>query len=394
MDGSHFPPPKRPRRRAKPAAAPLSQDPTLQAFGEGGGKGGGGGGRTPFEAENTLRSKASGQFMDVLSEGPILGLVDGLKSVFFNDTPLQNADGSFNFKGVNLVLMAGLPDQAVLAGFEDLTASPQTTGVGVQVKQSLGPVVRTVAKAQIHAVRVSIRVPALYKADKKSGDINPSQVAFQVDLKVDGGSYSTVLNETISGKNTAPFVRDYRIPLPPCATNLTLRVTRNTPDNDSDSALQNDLYWDAYTTLAEWPLSYPDTAYAAVGLDAELFGNQVPSRTYEIHGLTIKVPTNYDALNRVYSGVWDGTFKISWTNNPAWIFYDLLTNPRYGLGAAIPEATIDKWALYNIGVYCDQGVPDGNGGLEPRFSFNGVLNSLEDAYSALQSLAACFRGMI
>jgi len=364
------------------------------ARGRGGGKGGAAAGRIPREAENTLRSKATGVILDVLSEGPIEGLVDGLKSVFFNDTPLQNQDGTYNFQGINLALMAGLPDQAPLNGFDDLGAAPVTTPVATEVTAANGPVTRHIVASAATACRVSIRIPALFQQDKSNGDLNPYYASIQIELQTDNGGYETVVSESISGKCTAPYVKDYRIALPKATSGWDIRVRRLSPDHKDDASIQDETWWDSYTTIVEWPLSYPDTAYAAVTIDAELFGNQIPTRAYEIKGLRIQVPSNYDPATRTYSGLWNGTFKVAWTDNPAWVFYDLLTNPRYGLGSVIQSAWIDKWALYQIAQYCDELVPDGTGGMEPRFTFNGVLNTLQDAYTVLQSIAACFRGMV
>lgn len=355
---------------------------------------GGGGGqarRAPIEEENTLRSKATVTFMDVLGEGPIEGLVNGLKSIYYNDTPLQAEDGTFNFKGVNLALMLGLPEQATLNGYE---ANGQEVTVNQKVTKASGGHTITVSgstQSPLSHIRVTIRLPALVFTDRDTGDIKKSSVAFKIEVRPSGGSWSTAVDKTINGKCTSPYEESYRIPLTGNSP-WNVRMTRITDDSDSQYLI-NDTWWASYTKILDWPMSYPHTAYVGTALDAELFGSSPPARAYEVKGLQIKVPVNYDPVARTYAGMWDGTFKIAWTNNPAWIFYDLLTNTRYGLGNDIPEASVDKWALYGIGQYCDELVPNGLGGTEPRFVFNSVLNTAEDAYSVLQTIAACFRGM-
>lgn len=347
--------------------------------------------RVPIEEENTLRSKATVTFMDVLGEGPIKGLVNGLKSVFYNDTPLQADDGTFNFKGVNLALMLGLPDQATLNGYE---ANGEEVTVNQKVTKASGGYTVTVSastQSPLSHLRVTIRLPALVSTNRETGDIRGASVSFKIEVRPNGGSWSTAVEKTINGKCTSPYEESYRIPLTGSAP-WTIRMTRSTDDSDSQYLL-NDTWWASYTKILDWPMTYPNTAYVGTALDSELFGGSPPTRAYELDGLQIKVPVNYDPLARTYSGMWDGTFKIAWTNNPAWIFYDLLTNTRYGLGNDISENSVDKWALYGIAQYCDELVPNGEGGTEPRFVFNGVLNTSEDAYSVLQTIAASFRGM-
>jgi predicted phage tail protein len=329
--------------------------------------------------------------MDVLGEGPIKGLANGLKSVFYNDTPLQAADGTYNFKGVNLALMLGLPDQATLNGYE---SNGEEVTVNQKITKAGGGHTITIVTTEtspLSHIRVTIRIPALVSTNRETGDINGSDIAFKIELRLGAGAWSTAVEKTISGKCTAPYEESYRIPITSYGT-WNIRVTRITDDSASQY-LVNDLWWGTYSKLLDWPMSYPNTAYVGTALDAELFGSSPPQRAYEVDGLQIRVPVNYDPVARTYAGLWDGTFKIAWTNNPAWVFYDLLTNPRYGLGSDIPQGSVDKWALYSIGQYCDELVPDGDGGTEPRFVFNGVLNTSEDAYSVLQTIAAAFRGM-
>lgn len=355
---------------------------------EGGGGKSGGSQRSPVESPNTLRSKATGYILDVLSEGPIKGFVNGYRSVILNDTQLQATnDDSFNFKGVNLTLMAGLADQAPVEGFEQTT---REVVVGVQVKAGT-PITRTVSTTPLSALRVTIRIPALAFLQSQTGDLGPTSVSLRIDVQASGEAYQLVTEDVISGKCVSPYEKSYLIPLWGKAP-WNIRLTRVTPDSES-SSLSNDTYWASYTEVLDWPISYAHTAYCALAFDAEQFGSALPQRQYEIDGLMIKIPSNYDPIARTYTGIWDGTFKIDWTNNPAWVFYDLLTNTRYGLGQSIPGSQVDKWALYSIAQYCDELVPDGVGGTEPRFVFNGVLNTQDDAYNVLQTVAACFRGM-
>lgn len=372
------------------------------------GAGGGGGkgkstasARAPYEAPNTLRSRATAYVMDILGEGQIEGFADGLKSIFFEDTPLQAADGSFNFQGVNLVLMAGFPDQQPPAGYA-AELNSREVAVGLQVTKKNGPIIRTINTTPMTRARVTIRIPALYQQDKNSGDINGFNLVFSVDTKAIDSGWIMVAWETINGKCTSPYEKSLTFPLQGTGP-WQIRVTRQSDDHDDDSSLQDALYWASYTEILDYRLSYPDTAYVGMALDAELFGGTVPRRTYQIKGRKMLLPENYDPIARTYAtsgpgtsgGVWNGSLaKHAWSDNPAWIFYDLLTDTRFGLGAQIKPHMVDKWALYEIARYCDQLVPDGRGGWEPRFTFNGVINTREDAYSVLQAVAATFRGMV
>jgi predicted phage tail protein len=357
---------------------------------KGGGKGGGGGSsRVAQEAPNTLRSRASAKMIEVLSEGPIDGLVDGDRSIFFDDTPLQAADGSLNFQGVAYALMEGLPSQSPIPG---ITAQETETAVGVKVTASTA-VVRSVAGSTATSARVTVRVPSLSQQDTTNGDINPTSVQIAIDVRIAAGAWEQVVSDTISGKTTSTYERAYRIPLPSGAGTRDIRVRRITADSGS-VALQNETWWSSFSEIVERQLIYPDSAVIGMSVDSSLFGGQIPSRAYEIRGIKLKVPSNWNPTTRAYTGIWDGTFQVAWADNPAWVLYDVLTNPRYGLGEKIAESAVDKWALYSIAQYCDELVPDGFGGTEPRFTFNGVLNEREDAYRVMNAIASCFRGMI
>ena len=362
---------------------------TLRGRGGGRGKRGGGGGRAPQEAPNTLRAKTTAYLVDVLGEGEIVGLVDGARSIYFDDTPLMNPDGSVNFRGVTWVSVVGLPDQHALPGF----AFAETEVAVAQRVRNDTPVVRTITTSGISALRVKIRVPALVLTNSSTGDMVGTSVAIAIDIKRDTDPWVEAVNDTISGKCTAPYERAYRVRLPQPGP-WQVRVRRLTADNDSNALLQNETWWASYTELRDWQISYADSAYIGLAVDAEVFGSRLPTRSYDVRGLKIKVPSNYNPQTRTYTGQWDGTFQIAWTDNPAWIFYDLLTNERYGLGSSIPAAAVDKWALYTIAQYCDEMVPNGAGGQEPRYTFNGVINDAREAWEAVQTIAAAFRGMV
>lgn len=356
--------------------------------GGGGGKGGGGGGSThvPTEAPNTLRSRAYARVIDVISEGEIEGLVDGLKSIYLDDTPIQNADGSMNFSGVSVAWRNGTPSQGYVPGF---AASENEIAVATEVKAS-APVVRSIANQNLSAVRVTVSVPQLSYHNPSNGDISGTSVAIAIDIDNAGGGWQTVRDDTISGKTMSRYQRSYRIDLPAPGP-WQVRVRRVTPDS-TRSNLQNKTFWDSYTEIIDAKLRYPNSALVAIQIDAAQF-NHIPRRGYDIKGLRVRVPVNYDPATRTYSGVWDGTWKIAWTDNPAWCFYDLLTNERYGLGAYLDETKIDKWTLYEIARYCDERVPDGFGGTEPRFTCNMYLQTRQEAYTVIQQMAAIFRGM-
>jgi len=320
-------------------------------IGAGGGKGGGGSARVAQEAPDSLRSKAFARVMDLISEGEIEGLADGLKSVYLDDTPIENEDGSYNFTGVTLESRPGTQQQSYVPGFSSVE---NEIAVGVEVKAS-NPVVRSVTDPDIDAVRVKVSVPQLTNQDTTNGDLNGSSVNFAIDLQVNGGGFVEVVNDTISGKTTTKYQRGYYVRLTGIGP-WEIRVRRITADSTS-SAIQNKTYLESYTEVIESKLRYPNSALVALRVDASQFSS-IPRRSYDMKLLRVRVPANYDVAARAYSGVWDGTFKIAWTDNPAWCFYDLVTSTRYGLGSYIPEAQVDKWALYRVAQYCDQLVPD------------------------------------
>lgn len=376
--------------------------------GGGGGKGGGGGGGGT-EAPNTLRSKAIVRIIDVLSEGPIGGLVDGAKSIFFNDTPLQASDGTYNFKGVTWEIRYGLPDQDPVTGFP---ASETATQVGRRVQQS-APVVQTFTSTTATAARVTIRLPAMYQRDTGSGNINAApELHYKVEVRPsksgsDGwvGSYKLMADvHIVGGKCVSPYQRSHRFDLPSDngANTWDVRLTRVTADSTDPSNLQNDLYFDLLDIIDDHRLIYPDSAYIAITLDAETFGASLPARTFEIYGRTIEVPLNYEPSTRAYANSGPGTTGGVWdlvsmhqrpSDNAAFVLLDMLSNTRYG--AACPQRYLShtRADLYNIAQYADGFVPDGFGGHEPRYSVNVVIANQDDAYRLIQTMVSAFRGM-
>jgi predicted phage tail protein len=501
----------------------------------GGGKGGDGEGRAPVESPDSLRSTQYANIIDLLSEGEIEGLVNGSQSIYLDDTPLQNADGSFNFRGVTVQTRNGTQSQSYIPGF---AAAEAENAVGIEVTQS-SPVVRTITNSNNTAVRVTLSVPTLTQQSTETGDITGSSVEIAIDVQTDGGGwvaqplrkiyqaallaissagatgqtessqyiidvtwtgqsvqapqtatfnlqyrivgnptwvtsqsytftggsfvnggiaaignptvsypngkktfnltfpeaiyefrvvktngsiqqqgsivlgqpqiipqvgvqyggtvaitggslYAPSYTDVISGKTTSKYQRAYRIPLP-AGDNWDIRVRRITADSVS-SLLNNKTFWDSYTEIIDGKLTYPNSAIIATQIDAKQF-SRIPVRGFEVRGIKCQIPSNYDPLVREYTGTWDGTFTVAWTNNPAWVWYDIVTNDRYGLGELINEDMVDKWALYSIAQYCDEMVDDGFGGIEPRFTCNLYLQTREQAYQVIMNIASIFRAM-
>lgn len=473
--------------------------------GGGGGKGGGGGGsgRVAQESPDSLRSIAYASVLDLVSEGEIEGLAEGLKSVYFNETPLQNPNNSFNFTGATVVSTTGTQGQSYIQGFPNVE---NEIGVSTQVEFPT-PIVRQISNSEIDAVRVTISIPALTQQNVSNGDINGASVQYAIDIQSNGGGYvpqilgavwsSNTVNiasstsaranqplyqvqmavtdtsnnavyvaqyklqssgtwltagitekvdqtvdsywddygyqevrttvktftmpmqaaglwemrivitsgtpyisavngnygtpfATITGKTTSKYQKSHRIELTGDAP-WDIKVRRITADSTS-SALQNKTFWDSYTEIIDGKFRYPNSAIVGVRIDAAQF-DSIPRRSYDLKLLKVKVPSNYNPQTRQYTGIFDGTFKVAWTDNPAWCFYDLVTNSRYGLGGFIPEAQVDKWTLYAIGRYCDELVPNGFGGTEPRYTCNIYFQTREEAYTVINNMASIFRGM-
>ncbi|PZS70628.1 host specificity protein J [Stenotrophomonas maltophilia] len=365
-----------------PVQTPIARG--LQLAGAGGKSGSNG--RTPVETPDSLHSMAVARIIDLVSEGEIRGLVAGNQSIYLNQVPIQNPDGGLNFAGVTVDTRSGTQDQDYIPGFPSVE---NEIAVNVELRSDQ-PVVRTVSGSDLSAVRIRLAVPALQKVDEENGDRNGYSISYAVDLSVDGGAYTTVLNDAITGKTTTQYERSRRIDLP-AGSQWQVRIRRLTP-NQNNSLISDTVNVLSMTEIIDVKLRYPNSALCAVQVDASQFQN-IPSRSYRVWGRIIRVPSNYDPIGRTYSGVWDGTFKSAWTNNPAWVFFDIVTNDRFGLGNRIPLDWVDKWRLYQIAQYCDQLVSDGMGGQEPRFTCSLYLQSRADAYKVLQDMAGMFRGI-
>lgn len=359
----------------------------------GGGKGGSGAVNEP----NTLASNARAKIIEVISEGPIEGIVDGEKGIYFDQTPIMNSDSTLNFEGVVWEEHKGYPDEA---HFNGSNAVETPVEVSVQVKQATGPVQRTIVDQNADAVRVLVRIPALVKYDSSNGSVLKTSLQYAVDVRSYGGAWIEVVNNHIvDEKTTSPVQIAHYIKLPFGGTPWDIRVRRITADSTTDG-LQNDLYFDGYVVLVEGKFTYPHSAAVYMEVNAKDLGSTIPPRAYHVRGMLINVPTNYDPETRTYTGIWDGTFKVAWSDSPPWIFNDILTNDRYGLGEFIDASIVDKWSLYTIAQYCDQMIPSGYKNsdtgediYEPRFTFNGVINQREEAFFVLQQITQAWRGM-
>ncbi|MDS9879469.1 phage tail protein, partial [Pseudomonas protegens] len=352
-----------------------------------GSKGGESKPRPSVEAPDSLQSTAYARILDLVSEGEIQGLVAGERSVYLDETPLANADGTRNFSGVTLDARTGSQDQLHIPGFP---AVESEIAVGVELKYGQ-PWVRAVQNLQLSAVRVRLSTPRLAQTNTSNGDTNGYTVQYKIEVSTDGGPYVQVLASAFSGKTSTKYERSHRVDLPPASSNWQIRVTRLTP-NSTSGAIADKTSIDAITEVIDAKLRYPGSAVVGLQFDASQF-QSIPTRSFDLRGRIIRVPSNYDPESRLYSGVWDGSFKTAWTDNPAWIFYDLLLHFRYGLGHLLNEAQVDRWELYRIGQYCDQLVPDGRGSQEPRFTCNLFLQTRSNALDVLQDLATTFRGM-
>ena len=340
---------------------------------------GGGGGHTPVEAKETSRSKQLVKIIDVISDGEVEGLADGMKSVYFDNTPVQNKDGSYNFNNVQLEGRVGGQVQDVIAGFN---TSEKEVSVGTQVRKNL-PITRTVTDSKVSRLRLTIGVQSLF-SQNENGDTGGTTVELVITI----GSQSYPVS--ISGKYSSQYLQQHTFDNLPQVP-FTVKVERVTEDSKSQR-LQNNTVWSSYTEIIDTEFTYPNTALIGVKFDSEYFSN-IPTRTYDLLGLRVKVPSNYDARTRKYTGMWDGTFKVDWTDNPAWILYDVVTSKRYGLGNRLGDFGADKWALYQVSQYCDQLVPDGFGGQEPRFTCNAWLTEQRSAYDVINDICSIFRAM-
>ncbi|WP_152027969.1 phage attachment tail tip protein J [Escherichia coli] len=342
-------------------------------------------GHTPREAKDNLKSTQLLSVIDAISEGPVEGPVDGLKSVLLNGTPVLDSEGKTNFSGVTVVFRAGEQEQTPPEGFE---SSGSETVLGTEVKYDT-PITRTITSANIDRLRLTFGVQALVETTSK-GDRNPSEVRLLVQIQRNGG-WVTEKDITIKGKTTSQYLASVVVGnLPPRPFNIRMR--RMTPDSTTDQ-LQNKTLWSSYTEIIDVKQCYPNTALVGVQVDSEQFGNQQVSRNYHLRGRILQVPSNYNPQTRQYSGIWDGTLKPAYSNNMAWCLWDMLTHPRYGMGKRLGAADVDKWALYVIGQYCDQSVPDGFGGTEPRITCNAYLTTQRKAWDVLSDFCSAMRCM-
>ncbi len=347
-----------------------------------GGKGGGGGQELP----DSIRSTQLADIVDLISEGEIEGLVKGLGSIYLDGVPLQNADDTFNFEGVQVQLTAGTQGQAAITGADGVQTEQ---GVGVAVTAAAA-VVRNIANADIDMVRVTIEVPQLTSQSADSGDMGGSSFEWAVDVQSNGGGYVQIFTDVVEGKTTSRYTRSKQFSLPGSAP-WDIRVRRVSADSSSQ-LVANAFRWSSYTEIQSLKLRMPNSALCRLRVSAQQF-SRIPVRAYHVMGMRVRVPTNYDPMTKVYTGVWDGTFKVAWTDCPAWIYYDIVTSNRYGLGRYFTVTPALKWQMYPIGRYCDEMVPDGRGGMEPRFKCGVYLTTREQAYKVLADMAAIFRGM-
>jgi predicted phage tail protein len=387
-------------------------------------------GRAPVEDPESLRSRSDAQIVAVLSEGEILGFesgVDVLTKIYLDGVSIKNADGSYNYtisnfytgsaanangKGglipsinasipglirgntvpivnsVTLDYRVGTQNQDPMPGFDTIKVEQ---GVGIRLTKAQGAVSRTTVASNWNSIRIRVGIGSLFYLDKDTGDVKGTKIEFNIKIRPDGGSSFVNENKTISGKSRGPVEFEYEYNLVGTGP-WVVSVERITGDATS-TAVSDDFYFKAIVGSINSSFRYPNTALLGIKIGAENFSS-VPTVAAELLGIKIKIPTNYDPYSRTYSGIWNGTFKTDWSNNPAWVFYDLLTNSRYGAGQFISESQVDRYSLFAIGQYCDERVPDGKGGTEPRMTFNAYVNDRGEAYDVLNGMAAAFRGML
>ena len=363
----------------------------IAGAGGGGRKSGGGSSRTPTEADDSLQSKQFANVLDLISEGEIQGVDDGDKSIFFDGTPVQAADDSYNFSDYTVATRNGTQGQSYIPGVFSNVESETTVGVEVT---NATPVVRQITDSDVDRVRITVQIPSLQKFES-DGDIVGTSVQVAIQVQYSGGAYSTVVTDNITGKSSGPYQNDYLITLSG-AFPVNIKVVRNTDDSGS-SKLANKTIWQSFTSIIDAKLAYPNSAVVGLRFDSSQF-NAIPERKYLIRGIKVRIPSNATVdttthLGRItYSGVWDGTFAAAtWTSDPAWCLWDLLTDERYGAG--IPESSLDRYDFFAISQYCNTLVDDGNGGQEPRFSCNLLINQRKEVYKVIQEMSSIFRGI-
>lgn len=351
-------------------------------------KGGSSKTRTPTEQPDDLQSVAKAKILIALGEGEFSGQLTG-KDIYLDGTALENADGSQNFSGVTWEFRAGTQAQKYIQG---IPGTENEISVGTEVSSATAWT-RTFTNTQLSAVRLRLKWPSLFKQED-DGDLVGYSVNYAIDLQTDGGTWQTVLNTSVTGKTTSGYERSHRIDLPQAGSTWTIRLRKITSDANS-AKIGDTMTLQSFTEVIDAKLRYPNTALLYIEFDSSQFNGSIPQISCEPRGRVIRVPDTYDPETRTYSGTWTGAFKWAWTDNPAWIFYDLVVSDRFGLGHRLTAANIDKWTLYQVAQYCDQMVPDGKGGngTEPRYTCNVYIQDRNDAYTVLRDFAAIFRGM-
>ena len=351
-------------------------------------KGGSSSSRTPTEQPDDLQSVAKAKILVALGEGEFAGQLTG-KNIYLDGTALENSDGTKNFSGVTWEFRAGTQAQNYIQG---IPGTENEINVGTEVSSATAWT-RTFTNTQLSAVRLRLKWPSLFKQED-NGDLVGYSINYAIDLQTDGGTWQTVLNTSATGKTTSGYERSHRIDLPQAGSTWTIRLRKITADANS-AKIGDTMTLQSFTEVIDAKLRYPNTALLYIEFDSSQFNGSIPQISCEPRGRVIRVPDNYDPDTRTYSGTWQGAFKWAWTDNPAWIFYDLVITDRFGLGNRLSAANIDKWTLYQVSQYCDQPVPDGKGGsgTEPRYTCNVYVQDRNDAYTVLRDFAAIFRGM-
>jgi predicted phage tail protein len=347
--------------------------------------------RGSVEEANNLFSVAFAKTVYALGEGEIEGFPNSAtRDIFLDSTPIQNPDGTFNFSGYTIDSRTGTDEtQTPMLGF---STTENTVGVNTAVTTAIGTISRTIDDTDTERCRVIISHPALQSQNAENGDISSTSVTYRISVRPQGSAVDTIVAEpTVSGKSNSQFQRAYEFDLPGSGPWI-IKVTRLTPDSDN-VYLQNSIIWQSYAEIIDEKFAYPNTALIGIKIDARQF-NSIPDMSVRLRGKRVQIPTNYNPVTRTYNGIWDGTFTTAWTDNPAWIFRDIVLNPRFGCARYMPTIAIDPWYLYTVSQYCDQLVDDGNGGTEPRFTCNVYLQNPGGVYEVLNALASCFRGLV
>jgi len=368
-------------------------------LGKGGGKSGGGSQRSAQEDRNTLQSNASVRLLEVIAVGINEGLADPvnpLKSVALDGTQVQNDDGTFNFNGFALDVRTGEADQSHIEGFN---SQEVTIAKGVEITNAGGAITHTITDDDIDSARVTIRIPSLWKQDTENGDLKFHQVKCDIKLQSDGGGYQSIFTGAAAnskalfdGKCTADYQREYEIKLPAGGAPYDIQVSRISGDTPAAN-IQDDTFLDFVTEATDVKLSWPGISYVGISADIRQFGTRISTRSYHWKGAHIKVPTNFDPVARTYSGSWDGTFKFVYSDDPAWCLYDLATDDFFGAGR-LTKGNVDPWAFFAASKYCNEQVPDGKGGTEPRYRLSAIIKSKAQAIKVFNTVASVFRAAV